>query len=655
MDTEHIFYLPIARTTLHQLQDAQHLESFLASSSTAEQIALIFLLHLPRIAAANPSSTALERAFARALEKASTRKSGEPNYDPASDIRGCFLPGTVTDRLKSLPQYRIKLLTAGEVRQADYLSRLDRLWDFSFWVRQREREKVLQHPVSRPDGSISLLSRSQSVLYNEMRNNMEESLHVQAYAGAGKTFLISYLFELLDPDRTLLLSNTPGQVKALTERITRLCGIEPDKLHAMTIGVLASRIINGNRTRDSWIITDHQRTYQQYAVSSNQIAQWLQLPRVGGLSPATVATICQRTVKSYCESSARSFNASHLPAIAVPLTQADVCILLELSETLWREIVSPSEPWIRLPIRHVHRIKFLSLRRDVIPERFTHVVVDECHELTPAMLTILDRSPQAVITLGDEFQSLSRLAARRGNFIRPRIITESVRAGAQMGQVLNPLIIAHPSTFKDPFVGRAEHRTDVVQYDELEIPNDPTTVLCANEWGVLDWVLRLIDAGARFRVPEKLALGIHLLVSDLFELYSHGTPARHRNLLSFHSWDHLQDSIGAVPGLARFTRRVERGGSLTDFLNDLSQHQQENAPITLMRAEDAKNQEFDRVVVSPDFLRMPKLNDVSGLGTLCASLYTAASRAKHKLIVPGQIDGWTMDAHRKAYSTPNRS
>ncbi|WP_313474550.1 hypothetical protein [Stutzerimonas kunmingensis] len=82
---------------------------------------LIFLLHLPRIAAANPSSTALEKAFARALEKASTRKSGESNYDPASDIRGCFLAGTVTDRLKSLPQYRIKLLTAGEVRQADYL------------------------------------------------------------------------------------------------------------------------------------------------------------------------------------------------------------------------------------------------------------------------------------------------------------------------------------------------------------------------------------------------------------------------------------------------------------------------------------------------------------------------------------------------------
>lgn len=98
------------------------------------------------------------------------------------------------------------------------------------------------------------------------------------------------------------------------------------------------------------------------------------------------------------------------------------------------------------------------------------------------MLTILDRSPQAIFTLGDEFQSLTRLAARRGNLIRPRVITESIRAGAQISLVLNPLIIAHPSTIKDPFLGRAEHSTHVTQYDKLAIPTEPTTVLCANEW-----------------------------------------------------------------------------------------------------------------------------------------------------------------------------
>lgn len=645
MDAEHVFYLPIARATLHRLDDAQHFESFLASASVAEQVALMFILHLPQIADANTRSSALERAFASALQKASAYTNGQPGYDPASDLRASFSTRTVAERLKNLEQYRIRLLTADEVHQADFLSRIDRLWDFSFWVRQREREKILQYPVSRPDGSVNLLSRSQSVLYNEMRYNIDESMHVQAYAGAGKTFLIAHLFDLLNPGSTLLLASTPAQVQALQERVTRLCGIGRENLQIMTIGMLASQIINGNRTSDSWIITDTQRPNPNYFVSSKQISQWLQLPSVGSLTPSMVASICQRTVKAYCESSARSFSASHLPPIAAPLTHVDVVVLLELSETLWVQTVRPSEAWIRLPIRHVHRIKFLSLRRDVVPERFSHIIVDECHELTPAMLTLLDRSPQAVITLGDEFQSLKRLAARRGNFIRPRVITESIRAGIQVDQVLNPLIIAHPSTIKDPFMGRAEHSTNVTQYDKLAIPTEPTTVLCTNEWGALDWVLRLIDAGARFQMPNVLTSAVNLLVSDLFELYAQGTPARHWFLFSFRTWHDLQDKLGRIPGLARFTRMVEKGVSLTDFQDRLKQHQQTAAPITLMRTEDAKNQEFDRVLVSPDYLRMPKQNDIGGLATLCAGLYTAASRAKHKLIVPGQIEGWTIDAH----------
>jgi len=42
MDTEHIFYLPIARTTLHQLQDAQHLESFLCLRPVQQSRPLLF-------------------------------------------------------------------------------------------------------------------------------------------------------------------------------------------------------------------------------------------------------------------------------------------------------------------------------------------------------------------------------------------------------------------------------------------------------------------------------------------------------------------------------------------------------------------------------------------------------------------------------------
>jgi hypothetical protein len=46
----------------------------------------------------------------------------------------------------------------------------------------------------------------------------------------------------------------------------------------------------------------------------------------------------------------------------------------------------------------------------VIDSRYTHVIVDEAHELSAPMLAVLDRSPQSIIALGDELQNLNGLS-----------------------------------------------------------------------------------------------------------------------------------------------------------------------------------------------------------------------------------------------------
>ena len=77
------------------------------------------------------------------------------------------------------------------------------------------------------------------------------------------------------------------------------------------------------------------------------------------------------------------------------------------------------------------------------------------------MLQILDRSPQAVITLSDELQNLTGMAPTRNAMIRQRYITQSVRLGKQVESLINPLIQAHPGATKELFAGRADHCTHV--------------------------------------------------------------------------------------------------------------------------------------------------------------------------------------------------
>ena len=262
----------------------------------------------------------------------------------------------------------------------------------------------------------------------------DESFNVQGYAGSGKTHLISRFAQLLNPQRTLLLAQTYVQLQALKARAG-------EHLPAMTFAQAAGRMLDSNLLANSWRLKDKARMQQTWQVSHGQVAQWLNLGAIAHFSPNEVASICVRAVASYCNTSAYEIDFVHLPiAIASQLNVVDQSVLLEAVNLYWRELTRPSEAHIRLPIRGYHRIKLLSLTGEVLDTQYTHIIVDEGHDIATPMLQILDRSPQAVITLSDELQNLNGMAPPRSDVIRQRALAQSIRLGKQVESVVNPLV-----------------------------------------------------------------------------------------------------------------------------------------------------------------------------------------------------------------------
>ena len=95
------------------------------------------------------------------------------------------------------------------------------------------------------------------------------------------------------------------------------------------------------------------------------------------------------------------------------------------------------------------------------------------------------------------------------------------------------------------------------------------------------------------------------------------------------------------PALQTLERALEDGLDADTFRSMMEALCVNYAPITIARVEDVKNQEFDSVMVIRDLQQTP--NSARQRRSVCSKLYTAASRARYELFVPGGMDDWLQD------------
>jgi hypothetical protein len=91
----------------------------------------------------------------------------------------------------------LRLLLADEVAQDYPLP--DGKWDDEFKTRHHAANNPFSQQMISPAHRERWLSAAQDKLVRTFRANLDEDLHVQGYAGIGKSHLIGALTECLDP------------------------------------------------------------------------------------------------------------------------------------------------------------------------------------------------------------------------------------------------------------------------------------------------------------------------------------------------------------------------------------------------------------------------------------------------------------------------
>ena len=630
--TTHL-YLPLSERMLSGvLADGSNIELEVSALSVPHIGALMVLQSLPglpRGALAQPERILVE---AIAVGNAEAERDGASAF-AASALR-------MLDRKKIregnelLADFGIQLLDHDVAVGRSYLT-VDGHWDGSFKERYRTRSvEQLQTVVSA--GKPGVLTEEQTRVFREFVAQPDDHMHVQGYAGTGKSLLIKSLLSIFAPaaSSTLVLAERQRQLDAL------LGGGPPlGSAHARTFERLIESIVPPDITVSAFSRM-RGKGYSRAQMSDDSIARGLGVYANGRFSPANIVQAARGTVGGYCYSGDDELNASHIPDWCISsFDDETIDLVLHYASEFWSAIVSPASADFQPPVRGYHKVKWAALNRLQIPAHYTHVLIDECHDLPKPMLQILDCSPQAVITFGDEYQNLRGRSQQRADSVRQRPVTHSVRSGRLIEQVLNPIISAHPSKIKLPFVGNPERKTELVYYDEARVPPDPVCILVADIWGLFEWAQRLANQGVEFELLRSQA-DLAMFVNDCIELYQRGTRARHGALFRFDTWHAVGNTHHDNAGFQRIDRLLAKGYSIDHWASaskKMVQRRPHNYALGLV--EDARNREFESVMLTPDVAEQA-WGAGPTIGARGSTVYVAVTRARRRLLVPLRLGEW---------------
>lgn len=573
----------------------------------------------------------------------------------AISLEGTHPPGTFHDlmaqRLNILPLIQgaelapdlgIRLMDQELLEAEGYLLRSGE-WDLDFCTRHSKDVNPYTEQFATNTGKTFSLTNQQARSFKVFCNEPDESMHIQGLAGTGKSFLIERMIDSLSRYRPLVLAYTKVQLAALMSRI----GAE--RVTGVTFGELAQTLLERDKTKLNR--RAGHRALPRHQVAFDVVASRLGFGQVNVLRPEQVASLCARMVSRFCFSQDAGIHEGHIPKMDLNLTGADKAVLVSYATFLWEQTIEPTDKGYDLPLRGYHRIKHLSLDPEAyIDPEYTHLIVDEAHDLSWPMTSFLDRCTQPLITLGDACQRLDCSVSKRAAWVRQREVTHSIRAGRQIEGVINSLIDQNPLVRVSPIEGSRQRDTRILYYDRADIPERPTTILVSSEWGLFEWFQRLGSANAPFSLLPGAEPTFRRFILDCIELYHNKVRPTHSALFRFTTWRALQSEYGKTDlAFTRIYRMLKKGYSTRDFEASLLKLDTTGrAKIKLGRVVDAKNMEIDSVMLAPDLLADIQSGDRLGAGRAFAALYTGGTRARYELIVPGHLRDWASDQSARA-------
>lgn len=535
-----------------------------------------------------------------------------------------------------LVDFGIVLLDDDAIDRRGYLT-VEGNWDSGFGERHRARLTDSLVQVEMPNAETRILTAEQSRIYREVRAQDDDHMHVQGYAGTGKSSLIRSLLMMFGTTaaRILVLAKHRRQLDAL------LAGTEQmGYANKKTFGRLAYDLVPQDLT-DRVYRHMRQTNFSQATMPDEDLVRHLGIRASSRFSPREIVKAARGTVWSFCHSGDDEFDADHIPDwCASSFDKETRQVALHYAAELWKATLSPPSREFRPPVRDYHRVKWAAINSWQIPRHYSHVLIDECHDLSKPMLQILDCSPQAVISLGDEYQNLQGRSEQRSNTIRQRTVTHSVRSGRQIESIVNPIITVHPGKTKDAFHGNRLNKIEIEYYGKPQAPDQPAAILVNDNWGIFEWAQRLASKNIDFELLGDRKR-LNMFVEDCIELYQHQTWPRHGALFRFGSWEAVAKLYQDNGGFQRIDRMLRSGYTYVNWQRTAARfvgHTVNSYSLGLI--EDVRNLEFDAVMLPPEVVDRVWNAESKAFATIGSAIYVAVTRAKRRLIVSEGLRNW---------------
>lgn len=626
--------LPIAETTLQKIKEAIDTgeeRTLLESFSHAQLAAIVFLLKSPGL-----DYTSSPDEFTQNAEHIMAKLIIIARDDKPALIK--MIVATIStlchkELLNKLNRYDVYCMNESEVGEEGYLTPAGD-WDYKY--RDSSRLQGLTDRIHNNSNSGRLFTEDQARLLNTYIVEPEEGMHVQAVAGSGKTSFISYAVENLKDEEVLVAAMTWQQIQALKLKVKK-------PVQFATFIQLADRVIK--ESSHIHIPNFWERKKMRHGIQYSLLANVMGYQKLDRLSEKQVAETVNKTVNRFCYSTDSDITLNHIPKQSqyyLPVHQQE--IIVELAKKLWQQIISPDHEFINFPIHGFHRIKLWAMSGVPIPTEYKFVFADEAHDLPNPIIQILDRSPQGVVTLGDQYQAVGRVdqLQKRSHLSRHRTMNTSFRVGRNSSGLFNLILDHHPDKKNFDFEGRRNKTTRVTLYNRgsaKPYESGPCTILSKDCWHLLKVMLFLSNHGSKFAIQRPTDGDLKWIVSDAINFYRSGDRPTHRAFYKYDTWqafyDNQRKDVQSI-----IDKTILKGFNEEHLAKHLGRAiEPGRGTFLLAKTSDTKNMEFSRVMLLEDLMSIEEDNIVTKSDSINL-IYLAASRAIDEIIIPEHLEDW---------------
>lgn len=554
-----------------------------------------------------------------------------------SEARRLFDARKLYFGLEVLKGSRLRLLDSEQVQARAYLL-ADGKWDFDFRIRLQQAGNPFSQQVVTGLDKERWLTVEQDKLLKVIRANLDEDLHVQGYAGIGKSYLLGALMDCLPAGRVLPLARTPAKLGTLRQRM----GHDPQAKVGMTFGQFARALLKGSGPLGA--------KAPSRGPGKRRLAEELGIVGLRQYDAEHTLDICLEVLHSYCESRDYSLSSRHLPFFRQALSGMDVQVLLEYASRMWRYLESNPGWGAQTGFEALLLIKRASLAGCSVPGSFSHVIIDESQDVPASLLQVIERGRQVLITLGDEYQKASGEVVRRERQVRQKDMAFAVRSGPKVERLINPLIGVHSQKSKVAFEAASHVDVGIEHFPEGFVAPEGCVVLTASRWDTMRWAMEMAGCNCLLDFPDWPDMRRFMATAiGLFRaaFYAPGQDAQgpHGYFAHLLDWQQVREAEGFDAAFQWVEARLESGFKLADLTLLDARIARQPSSVTLMMAEEAGGLEFDHVLLTPELMTTQRFKDAYAFDARICAVYIALSRARRQLYLPYDVQEW-VDYHK---------